>query len=86
VLPLIITLLVIAALVWVGYQVYLSVGKISANASQQMSGKNVVLTKDGMRVGVKHVENETYVDKTQSVLVKAWELSGGDKAHEAVSR
>jgi hypothetical protein len=81
-----ITLVVIAGLVWVGYQIYLSVGKIQANASQQMGNKNVVFTKDGVKVGVKHVENEKYVDKTQSVLVKAWELSGGDKAKEAVSR
>lgn len=42
-----------------------------------MGKKHVVFTKDGVRVGVKHVENEAYVDKTQSWFVKAWNLSGG---------
>jgi len=41
-----------------------------------MGTKNVVFTKDGVRVGVKHVETEAYVDKTQSWVVKAWNLSG----------
>jgi hypothetical protein len=40
-----------------------------------MERKNVVLTKSGMKVGVKEVRNERYVDKTQSILVKAWNLS-----------
>ncbi|KZZ89003.1 hypothetical protein AAL_07946 [Moelleriella libera RCEF 2490] len=39
-----------------------------------MGRKNVVFTKDGVRVGVKHVQNENYVDKTQSWVVKAWNL------------
>jgi len=39
-----------------------------------MGNKNVVFTKDGMRVGVKHVETEKYVDATQSWVVKAWNL------------
>jgi hypothetical protein len=39
-----------------------------------MGKKNVVFTKDGVRVGVKQVQNEKYVDKTQSYVVKAWNL------------
>ena len=42
-----------------------------------MGSKNVVFTKDGVKVGVKHVETEKYVDATQSWVVKAWNLSGG---------
>jgi hypothetical protein len=34
-----------------------------------------VFTKDGMRVGVKEVKDESYVDTTQSYIVKAWNLS-----------
>jgi len=64
---------------WVGYQIYLSVTKIQAHASKQMGNKNVVFTKNGMRVGVKHVENEKYVDATQSWVVKAWNLSSSSK-------
>lgn len=44
-------------------------------ASQKMNKKNVVFTKDGMRVGVKNKSNEKYVDKTQKYVVKAWNLS-----------
>lgn len=40
-----------------------------------MQKKNVVFTKDGMKVGVKEMKTENYVDTTQSFLVKAWNLS-----------
>lgn len=40
-----------------------------------MQSKNVVFTKDGMKVGVKELETEGYVDATQGFLVKAWNLS-----------
>lgn len=40
-----------------------------------MQSKNVVFTKDGLKVGVKEVKNENYVDQTQSLFVKAWNLS-----------
>jgi hypothetical protein len=40
-----------------------------------MGKKNVVFTKDGIKVGVKDIQNERYVDKTQSWVVKAWKLS-----------
>jgi len=49
--------------------------KISAAASEKMEKKNVVFTKDGMKVGVKELKNESYVDTTQSFMVKAWNLS-----------
>lgn len=73
-LPLVILLLVLGGVAWVGYQIYLSVVQIQEKAGERMGKKNVVFTKDGVRVGVKHVENEDYVDKTQSYLVKAWNL------------
>ena len=59
---------------FVGYQIYVSLNKIQQSASQRMGNKNVVFTKDGVRVGVKHVETERYVDATQSWVVKAWNL------------
>jgi hypothetical protein len=40
-----------------------------------MQSKNVVFTKDGLKVGVKELKTESYVDTTQSFLVKAWNLS-----------
>ncbi|KAK7428684.1 hypothetical protein QQZ08_004778 [Neonectria magnoliae] len=74
VLPLLIVFAILAAGGWVGYQVYLSVAKIQETASERMGRKNVVFTKDGMRVGVKQMKNENYVDATQSWVVKAWNL------------
>lgn len=59
---------------WIGYQVYLSVGKMSETATERMGKKNLVFTKDGVKVGVKEVRNENYVDATQSWVVKAWNL------------
>ncbi|KAK1724732.1 hypothetical protein CaCOL14_002320 [Colletotrichum acutatum] len=78
IIPLIITLLFLAGVAWVLWQVYLSVNKIQESASERMGKKNVVFTKDGVRVGVKHTSNENYVDKTQSWVVKAWNLSGNN--------
>lgn len=60
---------------FIGYHIYLSVCKISEQTSSRLESKNVVFTKDGMKVGVKEVKTEKYVDETQSILVKAWNLS-----------
>jgi hypothetical protein len=68
-------------LAWIGYQIYLSLGKIQDQAQKQM-GDNVSFTKDGMRVNVKKIEDESYVDKTQSVFVKAWELGSSSIAEQ----
>lgn len=40
-----------------------------------MQSKHVTFTKDGVKVGVKEMRNENYVDRTQGYLVKAWNLS-----------
>lgn len=73
--PLVVFVLVLTCAAWVGYQIYLSVTQMKGNVSQRMGKKNVVFTKDGLRVGVKHVENEREVDATQRYLVNAWNLS-----------
>lgn len=78
-LPLLLTVLVLAAFAWVAYHVYLSVSKMQGHVSQRMGKKNVVFTKDGLKVGVKHVENEREVDATQSYFVKAWNLRANEK-------
>ncbi|CZR57606.1 uncharacterized protein PAC_07495 [Phialocephala subalpina] len=74
-LPLIILFIVLAGFAFVGYHLYLTFQKISSTTSEKMQSKNVVFTKDGMKVGVKEMKNENYVDTTQSFLVKAWNLS-----------
>lgn len=57
------------------YHIYLSIVQISDAATKKMEKKNVIFTKDGVKVGVKHIKNDDYVDKTQNMLVKAWNLS-----------
>jgi hypothetical protein len=74
-LPLIILFVVLGAFAFVGYHLYLTFQKISDKTSEKMQSKNVVFTKDGLKVGVKEMKTENYVDKTQSFLVKAWNLS-----------
>ncbi|KAF4345771.1 hypothetical protein FBEOM_240 [Fusarium beomiforme] len=74
VLPLIIVFALLGVGGWIGYQVYISVAKMSDAASERMGKKNVVFTKDGVKVGVKQIKNENYVDATQSWFVKAWNL------------
>ncbi|KAI2627531.1 hypothetical protein GGR54DRAFT_636657 [Hypoxylon sp. NC1633] len=83
-LPLFILLTVLAGVAFVGYQIYLSANKIRTNAEATMAKKNVVFTKDGLKVGVKHVEQESYVDATQSWVVKAWNM--GSRGPSAVKR
>lgn len=75
ILPLVITFLFLGIAAWVGYQIYLAATQMKGNVKERIGKKNVVFTKDGVRVGVKHVENEKYVDATQSWAVKAWNMS-----------
>ena len=57
------------------YHVYLSALQIGNHTAQHMERKNLAFSKDGgLRVGVKEVGDETYLDRTQSWFVKAWEL------------
>ncbi|KAL7923180.1 hypothetical protein ACQKWADRAFT_312288 [Trichoderma austrokoningii] len=82
VIPLIIAIVLISGIAWVLFQVYLSFTKIRESASERMGKKNVVFTKDGVRVGVRQMHNEKYVDKTQSYVVKAWNLANAQKDEE----
>lgn len=52
-------------------------------ASERMGKKNVVFTKDGVKVGVKQVKTENYVDATQSWFVKAWNLGTAQDGSQA---
>ncbi|KAJ4421507.1 hypothetical protein N0V85_000157 [Neurospora sp. IMI 360204] len=75
ILPLILTLVVVAGIAFVVYQVYLSALQFRDNTAQRMERKNLAFSKDGgLRVSVKDVGDETYLDRTQSWFVKAWEL------------
>ncbi|KAI9723678.1 MAG: hypothetical protein M1812_000978 [Candelaria pacifica] len=73
--PLIILTIVLTVVAFIGYAVYTVANDVADKTTKKMERKNVVFTKDGMKVGVKEVRNEQYVDQTQSFLVKAWNYS-----------
>ncbi|KAI8965533.1 hypothetical protein F5Y11DRAFT_294161 [Daldinia sp. FL1419] len=73
-LPLLIILVILGGIAFVGYQIYLGATKIRDSTEKRLAKKNLVFTRDGLKVGVKYVEEEKYVDATQSWVVKAWNL------------
>ncbi|KAJ4406971.1 hypothetical protein N0V82_010011 [Gnomoniopsis sp. IMI 355080] len=79
-LPLVVFFAVLVGAAWVGYQIYLSVTQMRGQVSERMGKKNVVFTKDGLRVGVKQVKQEGEIDATQRYLVNAWNLSSNKDA------
>lgn len=85
-LPLVIFFAVVTGAAWVGYQIYLSVTQMRGQVSERMGKKNVVFTKDGLKVGVKHVQQEGEVDATQRYLVNAWNLSSNKDAASKKSK
>lgn len=63
--PLLILFTILGILGFVGYVVYTISNDIADKTSQKMQKKNIVVTKDGMKVGVKEIREESYVDTTQ---------------------
>jgi len=57
-------------------QIYNYTNTLAAHGKQSMAKRNITLSKDGgMRVGYKEMGAEEYSDKTQSWLVRAYNLS-----------
>ncbi len=74
-LQFLIAAVLVAGLAFVGYQVYVSAAKMRRSAEQRMARHNMLFTKGGgMRVGVRQVDQESYVDRTQRWAVKAWNM------------
>ena len=74
-IPLLILFLFIIIGGVVGFVVYTIATDIAAKTSKKMEDHNVTFNKDGLKIAVKEMKNEDYVDRTQNVLVKAWNLS-----------
>ncbi len=72
VIPLIILVLVLGAFAFVGYHIYAIVDSIGDATNKKLEKKNVTFTKDGMKVGVKEVKTESYVDSTQRWVTSHW--------------
>ncbi|KAE8151002.1 hypothetical protein BDV25DRAFT_139253 [Aspergillus avenaceus] len=70
--PLFILLAVVTVLGGVGYITWSIVQEVTRNTRTKMEKKNVVWSRDGMKVGVKELKDEDYKDRSQSVLVNMW--------------
>ncbi|KAL9116765.1 MAG: hypothetical protein Q9187_006705, partial [Circinaria calcarea] len=74
-LPLLLLLVVLTLAALIGYIIYSIANDVAGKTAKKMEGKNVVFSKEGMRVGVREVKGEDVVGRTQSILVKAWNFS-----------
>ncbi|EAW21564.1 uncharacterized protein NFIA_067310 [Aspergillus fischeri NRRL 181] len=71
-IPLIILLVAVIIFSVIGYIAYSIVQEVGKNTRSKMEKKNVMLTRDGVKVGVKELSEEDYVDRSQSILVNIW--------------
>ncbi|KAI9373720.1 hypothetical protein BJX61DRAFT_541489 [Aspergillus egyptiacus] len=71
-LPLVVLFVVAIIIVAVGYVAYTIAQEVSDKTMGKMEKRNVMFTKDGMKVGVREIKEEEYVDRSQSILVNMW--------------
>ncbi|RAK99809.1 uncharacterized protein BO80DRAFT_318772, partial [Aspergillus ibericus CBS 121593] len=69
--PLFILFGILLILSIIGYITYSIIRDVTRNTKSKMEEKNVVFSRDGMKVGVK-LEDEEYLDRSQSLLVSMW--------------
>ena len=75
VVPLVLFFVVLTVAAFVGYVVYTIASDVAEKASKKMEKKNISFGKDGMKIGVKEIGNENYVDQTQR-YGSAYEMLG----------
>jgi hypothetical protein len=64
-IPLFILLVAVVIFSIIGYIAYSIAQEVSKNTRSKMEKKNVMFTRDGMKVGVKELSEEDYVDRSQ---------------------
>ncbi|KAF2213576.1 hypothetical protein CERZMDRAFT_39127 [Cercospora zeae-maydis SCOH1-5] len=64
-IPLIILFLVVGALAFIGYQIFLWSGELSERGKKKMEKKHMTFKDGGLQVGVKDRSAENATDKTQ---------------------
>lgn len=74
-IPLLFLFLFLLIAAGVGFIIYGVVTDIASKTSKKMEDHNVSVGKDGLKIAVKEVKHEDYVDSTRNVLVQAWNLS-----------
>lgn len=65
VVPLVVFFVVLTIAAFIGYVVYTIATDVADKTSKKMEKKNISFNKDGMKIGVKEIRNENYVDQTQ---------------------
>jgi hypothetical protein len=64
-IPLLILFIVLLIAAVIGYVAYTIANDIADKTSKNMEKHQITVTKDGMKVGIKHVKEEDYVQGTQ---------------------
>lgn len=64
-IPLVILLVAIIIFSVIAYIAYSIVQEVGKNTRSKMEKKNVMFTRDGVKVGVKELTEEDYVDRSQ---------------------
>ena len=72
IVPLVILFVVLAIVAFVGFVIYTIVTDIAEKTSKRMEKKNVSFGKEGMKIGVKEVKTENYVDQTQRYALSSY--------------
>ncbi|KAL1999773.1 hypothetical protein VTN02DRAFT_4049 [Thermoascus thermophilus] len=73
--PLLILFVVVGVIAFIGVVVYGIVQGVGSATRERMEKRHILVTKDGMTVSVKELNDEDYVDRSQSVLVSIWNQS-----------
>ena len=67
--PLVLLFFGVVAAAFVGFVIYTIATDIADKTSKKMERKNVSFGKEGMKIGVKEVKTENYVDQTQKLAL-----------------
>jgi len=72
-IPLVILFAVLGVAAFIGYSLYVWSGELADRASKKMEKSNMAFTKEGgLQVRVPQMQNESYEDRTQNVIVNIW--------------
>jgi len=75
IISLLILLILVAILAAIGFVTYTIAHDVGHKTRQKLEKKNVSFSRDGVKVGVKHVTIEQQEDAAQSVITKIWNNS-----------
>ena len=63
--PLVIFFVILTVAAFIGYVIYTIATDVADKTSKKMEKKNISFGRDGMKIGIKELRNENYVDQTQ---------------------